>query len=208
MGSLGCFMAMIVTIVCSVIVSHFRRHVNAIHKNYFVAYLFMGLVGWDVFKSSTAFRSITVVCIAVDLHDYDDSCMLYSAAKSAVDERKFQMVRQAQERKIRESQSSAVAEQQLEERVRGSEAKSKALKKQAAQEAREAFLRARDLDVELQRQRLQESIQADLVAKKAMFLKETARHDKLMYKRDFVQPYAAAVSTASVEKARYVLGLQ
>jgi hypothetical protein len=45
-----------------------------------------------------------------------------------------------------------------------------------------------------------------MAAKKAAFLKETARAEQLLKARDFMKPYAAEVTAASVDQARSDFG--
>ena len=87
------------------------------------------------------------------------------------------------------------------------EGKAKAQRAREESEAKAAYHRTKELEIESRRLQLQQSTEADMASKKAMFLKETARHDKLMETRDFLKPYAAAVSASSVDAARYVAGV-
>lgn len=64
-----------------------------------------------------------------------------SAAKGAIDERNFEMLRQAQERKIRGQQAAAVDTRAADTKVRAAEAKAKA--KLAREEAEERAARVR-----------------------------------------------------------------
>jgi hypothetical protein len=57
--------------------------------------------------------------------------------------------------------------------------------------------------LESRRVQLQDSLAGDMAAKKAAFLKETARAEQLLKTRDFLKPYAAEVTAASLEQARY-----
>ena len=69
-----------------------------------------------------------------------------------------------------------------------------------------AQIRAREEDLESRRGQLQDSLAADMAAKKAAFLKETARAEQLLKARDFMKPYAAEVTAASVDQARSDFG--